>query len=925
MKSSAAKTIGPGIGLMLLLLLVVLGLLLGVGCLPGRTLFSNDGPLGRLISECHRLPSRFLGCWHDLNSIGYREGSAVPSVSYAIELCLGPLWFSKLYALLALLLLGVSAWCLFRQWRLAPAACLLGGLAASLNSAFFSTACWGMAAHAITVAMAFLALAALGDAASARRWLRVPLAGFAIGMAVMEGADVGAIFSLLLAVFVVYQACVIEGANLRNLGLGFARVAVVAVCAAIIAAASLGDLLVNNVENVVAAGAQETRSEGGHWDWATQWSLPKAEALGLVVPGLFGYRTDTPGGGNYWGATGRHAVWDRFFAGGRKGDQPQGLLRFVGGGNYAGVPVVLVAIWAGAQSFRRKDPIFDPSRRKLIWFWLAVSLFSLLLAFGRFAPFYRLVYALPYFSTIRNPVKFLHVFALGIVVLFALGVDGLWNGFLRPAVAAAVPRPSGFGKWWARAPWADKAWVQGCLAVLGLSLAGWAVYAMSRQTLEDYLQSVLFTPYVATSIAGFSITQVGWFLLFFGLAAGLMAFMLSGFFAGARARTAMVLLGLLLVIDLGRANVPWIKPLDYVEKYASNPIVDLLRERPYEHRVANLPRDFVSPGFQRTFRESEKVAASEAIIFRLYDFEWVQHLFDYYDIQSLNLVQLSRKPADLKAFEETFAPASPADFARVFPRYWQLTNTRYLVGENAFLPFLNTSLDPSQHRFRVVQRFNLKPKRGRPTPRDWADLGVVQDPNGDYALFEFTGALPRAALYSNWLVNTNEAETLRLLADPSHKPEQTVLVRGELPPSAVPGGGDPIVSAVGFASYASKHIVLKASSATPAILLLNDRFDPAWNVSVDGRPQPLLRCNYLMRGVFLDPGSHTVEFRFQPPHRALYVSLAGAAAAFALLGFVAWAGRGGEPSSLSASTKGRRSRTTRKSDGQEAVRTPANR
>src|SRR5207245_5043136 len=37
----------------------------------------------------------------------------------------------------------------------------------------------------------------------------------------------------------------------------------------------------------------------------------------LLIPGLFGYRMDTPGGGNYWGAIGRDPAWDRYFAGGK--------------------------------------------------------------------------------------------------------------------------------------------------------------------------------------------------------------------------------------------------------------------------------------------------------------------------------------------------------------------------------------------------------------------------------------------------------------------------------------------------------------------------------------------------------------------------------------------------------------------------------
>jgi hypothetical protein len=169
---------------MLALLLVTLSLFFHGVFLPGHTLFSNDGPLARLMSECHKLPERFTGCWQDLNSAGYREPGAMPNISFGLLLLLKPVLFSKFYVITALLLLGLGAWCFFRQSGLAPPACILGGLAAVFNSTFFSDACWGIAGHCIAVAMIFFALAALADNSSPRRWLRVILAGLAVGMAV---------------------------------------------------------------------------------------------------------------------------------------------------------------------------------------------------------------------------------------------------------------------------------------------------------------------------------------------------------------------------------------------------------------------------------------------------------------------------------------------------------------------------------------------------------------------------------------------------------------------------------------------------------------------------------------------------------------------------------------------------------------------
>ena len=115
---------------------LVLVILLGGVFSPGQTLFSNDGPLGELMAQCHRLPGRFLGCWIDLNSVGFGGGAASPSITFALLWLLGPVFFSKLYAILSLLILGLGAWCFFRQLKLSVPACLLGGLAAMLNSRF---------------------------------------------------------------------------------------------------------------------------------------------------------------------------------------------------------------------------------------------------------------------------------------------------------------------------------------------------------------------------------------------------------------------------------------------------------------------------------------------------------------------------------------------------------------------------------------------------------------------------------------------------------------------------------------------------------------------------------------------------------------------------------------------------------------------
>ncbi len=868
--SAIARTLTGGWVATTLLFLVVLSVLLHGVFLPGHTLFANDGPLGELMARCHRLPGRFLGCWSDLNSVGFDGGAAPPNISFGLEWLLGPVWFSKFYALVSLLTLGMSAWLFFRQSRLAPLACSLGGLAAMLNSTYFSVACWGMSPHVLTAAMSFLALAALADTSSRHRWVRRILAGMAVGMGVSIGADVGAIFSLYVAAFIMYQACVAEGSRARNLAVGVGRLALVTVCALFLAASSIYGLVTTSIEGV-AGTQQNAQTKAQQWGWATQWSLPKLEVLSLVVPGLFGYGDDTLHGGQYWGRIGRDPEWETYLANGSQGSPPTSFLRYAGSGYYTGVLVVLVACWTVAQALRRKNSLFDLERRKWLWFWLGAAVLSFLLALGHFAPFYRWFYALPYVSTIRNPVKFLYLFSFAIVVLFAFGVEGLRRKYMQPAGTNADSRWTGLQSWWNRAAKFEKYWVYGCGLVGVASLLAWLDYAQHRPELDQYLLSVRFDSSAVDSIANFSIHQVGWFILFFLLAAGLMVLIFSGAFAGKRADRGGILLGLLLLADLGLANQPWIIYWNYKEKYASNPVIDLLRDKPYEHRVALAP---------------VHVPPELMVLSHLYKQEWQQQQFPFYNVQSFDVVEMRLWPEDMSAFMDVLRQTNVTDLPRLWSRAWQLTNTRYILGAAELEDFWNHQPYLAQTPLQPVMDFDIVPKPGISEPTQWDQLTAVPHNDGPFALFEFEAALPRAKLYDHWQINTNNPVVLQQLFSLGFNPESSVFVAGGVPTNSATVGTNQIAGVVQFASYAPKDIILKTDVAAPSVLLLNDHYDPNWKVLVDGRPKRLLRCNLLMRGVYLLAGTHVVEFKFQPPVGLLYVSLAAIAMGLLVMGIL---------------------------------------
>jgi len=897
------------------LLAIVLAILFWKSFLPGYVHFSNDGPLAQQNAAYLQLPGAFTGCWDDLNGIGINSGAFSPSITAGIRwildsLGLGAVGFSKFFQPIALFILGLGAWTFFRQLKLSPLAAVLGGLAVMLNSTYFSNACWGVASQEIAVGMCYFALALVVSNSSETppliRWMRIAFAGLAVGINVMEGADNGAIFSLFIAAFVLFKALLEESRPVwLKLSSGIIRIVVIAVFAAFIAAQTIVALV--GVAIVGVAGAQQTpEAKAKNWDFATQWSLPKVETFSLFVPGLFGYRMDTPKdaswlgesyrGGNYWGAVGRDPAWDRYFASDKQ-TPPDGnvhYIRFSGGGNYCGVLVMLIAFWALAQSFRRRDSVFTDSQRKFIWFWTVICIFTILLAWGRFAPFYQLFYMLPYSSTMRNPAKFISVFSWAFLILFAHGVHGLCRRYLEAPATNVKSSVAQLQSWWKNARSFDRKWTVGCGIAFAASVCAWIVYASEKPALVNYLQTVQFGRDMAEGIAAFSISQAGWFLLIFAVAILLCILVIAGIFSGKRARLGGILLGALLLVDLVRADLPWIVHWNYPVKYQNNPVVDFLREKPYEHRVIDLP-----------FSAAPHLPQYDDYWEELYRIEWIQQLFPYYNVQSLDYVQNPRPPMDIVAFSEALAPNGTSDSLYLLARNWMLSNNRYFLGPTAIqlpggnvntLSFLNDGLDPEQKRFHVVQQFDIAPKEGVEQIHELEQFTAVTNDNGGCALFEFTGALPRAKLYSNWETNspatlkgfstngltardldvfnnvgTNDFFTLKKLASPSFDPRQTVLLSDPLPvPSA---GTNQNYGTVEFKSYSPKKIVLSTQAATPTVLLLNDKYDPHWRVWVDGKSAPLFRANFIMRGVYLPAGPHTVEFYFTLPSRPLYISL----------------------------------------------------
>ncbi len=885
----------PGFWILLVILVAVLAAFFYRSFQPNQVLFSNDGPFGKIISESSRTDFKSAASvWQDQNWLGNEGVTPSPNFNMFLLMLLKPLLYARFAAPIGLLVLGLSAWLFFRQLRLAPIACFLGGIATALNSDFFSTASWGIVDQSVCIAANYLALAAVArvtEGSPLRSWVRVVLAGLAVGMGVMQGWDVGALFSLFVAAYVLYQALFMNEAGrdvVQNMGRGAGRVALVAAFAALIATNTLTSLIGTQIGGV-AGMAQDEATRQARWDVATTWSLPKSEVLQIFVPGVFGYRNywhmyddDQPREDQYWGLIGDNGPGS-------------GLRRLSGTGLYAGVFVVMVSLWGILQSFRKSGSPFSTIQRRAVWFWTAVLVATALLSFGRYLPFfYRLFYALPYASTIRNPTKFMHVFSWALMIVFAYGMHGLYTAYMENPVKRVGGIFAQFRAWIATAVTFEKVWLVGGILAIGLAAVAWVMYGGKMGELTSYLQTVDISAEDAPGVAHFSLAAVGWFIVFLLLAVALLFLIFIGVFSGSRAKWGAAVIAALLLVDLGRADKPWIMYWDTAYKYSNDPIITFLADKPYEHRVGALV--WADPN-DRQF----------STLFSLYGTAWKQALFWYHNIQCVDIVQEPRVGQDKFDFMRGIGadPRNP----RGLIREWELTSTRYLLGEAGVVPYLNEKVDPEKRRFKLAQlpdgqpvtfNLSLKPEisvspsgkitnsllqREIPNPTS-ADFTTVLNTNGQLAVIEFTGALPRAALIPNWRISTNDAETLQTLADPNFDVHQNVLVADSITPSPPPGP-NPGTGTVSITDYSPKRIALSADVNTASVLLMSDRYNPKWEVWVDGKQDHLLRCNFVERGVLLQPGKHTVEFRMTGDYTTFAISLGAGVFGLLLCGWLA--------------------------------------
>jgi hypothetical protein len=801
----------------------------------GQSLYSPDN--APFYGQGHRafVASSFTGRWSPL-ILGIAQGAVPFHPSRLLEVSLPPLVYHTANYILDVLLAYLAGLFLLRGRGLPPVSCHAGGIALAFAGYAFTLISAGHRGIFDMMPYVLLALGCLDRAIARGSWFHFALAGAGFGFALSSQLDITLLLGMLAVAYAAHRAWrtwpAAGGARF------VLRLATGAAIAAIFFVATSAALFGGLLQAFAGARAQqlalgtdgaEPPSAEKQWIFATNWSLPPEEVLEFVAPGIYGLETGHPEG-PYWGRLGRTHRWE---------EHRQGLMNLRQHTVYLGVLQLLFAAYALTWAVRRQRAAQPPAAgtpdsasdlllaewRWDVRFWSGVWIVALLLAFGRYFPLYRLFYAIPKMSQMRCPVKFLHHVEIATALLFAYGL-ALFVG----EAARRAARPAAGGK---DAPAPRPAMALGFAIAAGLA----ALALLGAAASSDALRAGLSEDWNSLGFARYKDLLLSAMQRALGHG-GLLCLLASGLFGWAASRAAPRALAalagplvlLIVAVDAAGTGRKFVHVADLGPFYAANPVADKVKQDGTPARL---------------FYYFQPTGGRDPVVANLSTF----HELDYFGVM----------PSPLPADDQRFFDA----MGRWPLKLWQTASVRFLLGPES--AFARLREHPA---FKAVGHYRVENHR----------LVAAEPRDAPLVLLEYAAAQPRVTLYHAWRKATPE-ESLVVMSAPSWNPADLAVVSGDGVAESTGSGTSP----ARIVKRGYNSLVVECDAKADGLLVVTEKYDPALKARLDGAPVPVLRCNYLMRGVAVPAGRHTVEIVYQPYLRPFLVTLA------ATLALAVWA------------------------------------
>ncbi|MFQ5901874.1 MAG: YfhO family protein [Thermodesulfobacteriota bacterium] len=490
--------------------------------------------------------------------------------------------------------------------------------------------------------------------------------------------------------------------------------------------------------------------------------------------------------------------------------------------------------------------------------------YSLALAMGKNTAIYPFLYKyLPFFDKIRYPVKFLFLLALFLSITSGLGYDSLRKGLCE-----------------------NNRWVKRIIiGLFGVTVAASFIFGglyyfdhEIRTALE--LRGLVPPDYNELSINLHNVKRLLFFIIIFGLS--LLLFLRHP----KTRRVQPYVMIFILTIDLFFAHrgfyhktrgdiyhmegesVRFLSQNDEIFRFFTTPKTKKEGAVLYVGDSSQGLSTLVDRGYlERLAIEKEKVTG--------YNLE--SRLFDVEGVDVMGI----KEYANLLSLLNT---ATGPDVTNLMA----LLNVKYLIS----IPQVDSE------EFKLVK--TILTETSIPV-EDLEDKNIIK-------IYENLNYLPRAFLVEDYRIITEEDDYYKILQEKEFVPGKEVLLyeepwgenkrleargkrqgsnnnqkRGQslfydsaIAPSVNRDSPQRESDKVAITDYKSNSVQLKVNLDRPKILVLSDVYYPGWKVFVDGNERKIFKANYAFRALPLEPGSHDVDFIYDPISFkiGMYISLA---------------------------------------------------
>jgi len=315
------------------------------------------------------------------------------------------------------------------------------------------------------------------------------------------------------------------------------------------------------------------------------------------------------------------------------------------------------------------------------------------------------------------------------------------------------------------------------------------------------------------------------------------------------------------LLDYGRAINPPFQPRTIAALYPPTPLVERLLAAGPEARIAAL----------RTINGPE---------------QWAPPMFQGSIPQSLGLRTVGGY--------ESLLPARQADFWRIVKGEDPASVAANPVEDAVVLNFY-----PRRIRYDLLPQIGITLLAAVPdvTPEwlntNWPGLRVEPIYRGpDGWIYRLPDS--RGVAYVSYRVELVADERAALAATTARTPDPQAddfLAREDTAaPPALPARGSCAGqgrAAQRVEAQTANTLTIRAESACAGLLVVNQSWAPGWTATIDGQPAPILRTNFLARGVAIPPGRHEVRFVYAPQSFTVGLILT-TATSLLLLGLLVW-------------------------------------